>query len=286
MPNRIVRDGINDSKAISSLSDSGEILYRRLMSIVDDYGRYEADADLIRARCFPRCLERWPVQRVYDALQETNLTIGSDGLPLVILYTNGSKTYLQINNFGQRVRTESKFPAPTARDVVRHPLTNVSGTPTAVAHARARSESESETYAESEAYAQPETTAGAAAPSCVRVMPSPPTVTDLNGITSDRFEEFWELYPLKQRRDFACREFLSVVTIDTEAAFFACLKRYLASDQVSRGVIMNPDKWIREQHYSQWQGNWPAPARAAPRLSPSAAAFEELERRIASGQVS
>lgn len=157
MPNRIVRDGINDSKAISSLSDSGEILYRRLMSIVDDYGRYEADADLIRARCFPRCLERWPVQRVYDALQETNLTIGSDGLPLVILYTNGSKTYLQINNFGQRVRTESKFPAPTARDVVRHPLTNVSGTPTAVAHARARSESESETYAETESSSEAET---------------------------------------------------------------------------------------------------------------------------------
>lgn len=115
MPSRILRDGIIDSKAVNSLNDSGEILYRRLMSVVDDYGRFEADHELIRVRCFGRQLDRWPVLRVADALANTTAVTFDDGVPLVLLYQNGSKRYLQINNFGQRERAKSKFPEPTVR---------------------------------------------------------------------------------------------------------------------------------------------------------------------------
>ena len=72
MPTRILRDGIIDSRAVNALSEPGEILYRRLMSIVDDYGRFEADPELIRARCFPRQLDRWTIQRITDVLPELN----------------------------------------------------------------------------------------------------------------------------------------------------------------------------------------------------------------------
>lgn len=116
MPTRILRDGILDSKAVNSLSESGEILYRRLMSIVDDYGRFEADPDLIRARCFPRQFDRWPTTRIAEVLVELRClpssTVDHGGSPLVTVYRSGSKRLLQINNFGQRVQNKPKYPGP------------------------------------------------------------------------------------------------------------------------------------------------------------------------------
>jgi hypothetical protein len=84
-------------------------------------------------------------------------------------------------------------------------------------------------------------------------VPEPP-----EGKTSQRFAEFWDLYPRKQRKDFACMEWLSVVTVANECEVFACLERYLASDEVARGVVANPDKWLYEQHRNKWTGTWPA----------------------------
>ena len=74
---------------------------------------------------------------------------------------------------------------------------------------------------------------------------------------SNRFDDFWQRYPRKQRKDAACAEFISVVSADSEAAVFACLDRYLASDEVARNVVMNPDKWLYEQHRNAWAGDWP-----------------------------
>ena len=56
MPSRIVREGINSSRAVSSLSEEAQLFYRTLMLVVDDYGRFEIDLDVIRASCFPRQL--------------------------------------------------------------------------------------------------------------------------------------------------------------------------------------------------------------------------------------
>lgn len=114
MPTRILRDGIIDSRAVNALSEPGEILYRRLMSIVDDYGRFEADPELIRARCFPRQLDRWTIQRITDVLPE--LTVIHGDLRLVTVYAVESKKYLQINNFGQRVQCKEKYPSPDSRE--------------------------------------------------------------------------------------------------------------------------------------------------------------------------
>lgn len=93
-----------------------------------------------------------------------------------------------------------------------------------------------------------------------RVMPR---ASDLNGATSQRFGEFWELYPRKQHKDAACMEWCSVVVVDSEAAVFACLSRYLASDEVARGAVANPEKWLMEQHRDGWAGDWPK-VRAVP----------------------
>ena len=129
MPRRLLREGILESHPVNRLSDSAEILYRRLMSVVDDYGRYEADIDIIRARCFPLQLDRWPPARVAHYLYEisggsplvtvenggsTLVTVENGGSPLVTVYRSGEKVYLQVNNFGQRIQSKAKFPAPSA----------------------------------------------------------------------------------------------------------------------------------------------------------------------------
>lgn len=112
MPNRILREGILDSEAVNSLSLEAEVFYRRLMSVVDDFGRFEAKIDLIRARCFPLQLDRWPADLVVTCLSDVSKARSSDGQSpsLVSLYTVGGKNYLQINNFQQRTRSTSKYP--------------------------------------------------------------------------------------------------------------------------------------------------------------------------------
>lgn len=81
----------------------------------------------------------------------------------------------------------------------------------------------------------------------------------LNGKPSQRWEEFQELYPYKIELDNAARQFVSTVSVDNEAAVFECLARYLGSDQVARGAVMKPAKWLLTGHRDGWAGDWPKP---------------------------
>lgn len=84
------------------------------------------------------------------------------------------------------------------------------------------------------------------------------TASDLNELVSQRFDEFWAIYPLKVSKDQACVQFVSVVTTENESDVFACLARYLASDQVSRSVVSKPHFWLRDQCRDKWKSEWPA----------------------------
>ena len=235
MPNRILREAIITSRAISALSDSGQIFYRCLMSIVDDYGRFEADPEILRARCFPRQLDRWPLSRVSEALLECGEALSSDGVPLVTLYMS-DKEYLQINNFQQRIRllktgelTPSKYPDPDSAAVSGHSLADSGVQPP-----------KTEALAKAKAKAKAHTEAGDLA--CV-----PP-----------RFIDFVSPWTREANRDHTLRVWMSVIeTVADEDLAFACRNRYLASDEVLRGVVMDPAKWLMDQKAAKWSGKWP-----------------------------
>lgn len=109
MPNRIIREGILDSKRIASLSEGGELFYRRLMSVVDDFGRFEADPDLLLAKAYPLRSRGESADMVDAYLRECT----SGEYPLIVVYKVGRKQYLEIVEFGQRIRSEkSKYPGP------------------------------------------------------------------------------------------------------------------------------------------------------------------------------
>lgn len=67
MPSRWLREGILTSEKVDKLCPQAEILYRRLMSVVDDWGRYYANPALVRAACYPLAVDRVREARFYYA---------------------------------------------------------------------------------------------------------------------------------------------------------------------------------------------------------------------------
>lgn len=85
-----------------------EVFYRRLMSVVDDFGRYYADAGMLRAACYPRQLSKVSDSDVGKWLHG----VAAAGLVRVYPAKDGER-YLELLDFGQQVRAKkSKFPDP------------------------------------------------------------------------------------------------------------------------------------------------------------------------------
>lgn len=107
MPSRIVREGILTSERINALSPNAELFYRRLMSVVDDFGRFSANPTLLRASCYPLKLDSVKEDSISKHLAECV------GARLIVLYTVAGKAFLELQDFRQQVRAkESKYPSP------------------------------------------------------------------------------------------------------------------------------------------------------------------------------
>jgi hypothetical protein len=106
MPNRILRESILTSEAVNSLPPAAELFYRRLMSVVDDYGRYDGRPSIIRAACYPLQLA---------AVREANVqrwialcvTAG-----LVRPYEANGKPFVVLLKLGEPRAKSSKYPDP------------------------------------------------------------------------------------------------------------------------------------------------------------------------------
>ena len=107
MPSRILREGILTSERVNKLAPQAELFYRRLMSVVDDFGRYYAHPALLRAACYPLRVDEVSEADIASWLTEV------ESAGLIALYAVDGKRYLEIIDFRQQVRAkESKFLAP------------------------------------------------------------------------------------------------------------------------------------------------------------------------------
>jgi hypothetical protein len=84
-----------------------ELFYRRLLSVVDDYGRFLSNAQLLRASCYPLKLDSVKEDSITKHLAEC-VDAG-----LIVLYTVAGKGYLEVQDFGQRINGKAKYPAPS-----------------------------------------------------------------------------------------------------------------------------------------------------------------------------
>jgi hypothetical protein len=106
VPSRIIREGILTSEAVDSLSLEAEIFFRRLMSVVDDFGLFHGNPKLIRAACYPLRLDRVSDHDVIGYIEECRRA------GLVSTPTVDGKRLILIVKFSQQVRAKtSKFSA-------------------------------------------------------------------------------------------------------------------------------------------------------------------------------
>lgn len=113
MPNRILRDGILTSDRVNSLSIPAEVFYRRLMSVVDDYGRFDARPTILRVSCFPLRVNEVREADISRWMAECQKA------GLIALYAVGGKTYLEMCDFRQQVRSvRSRYPERPAEACV------------------------------------------------------------------------------------------------------------------------------------------------------------------------
>lgn len=115
MPSRIVRDGINTSMSLSTVSIGAELLFRKLHTEADDWGLFDARAQVLKGRCFPlrggvdcNQIEVWLAELVEDGC--------------VLVYEDEGRPYLWLTGWekhrGKGRRAESsRYPLPAG-----HPL--------------------------------------------------------------------------------------------------------------------------------------------------------------------
>ena len=85
MPNRIIKESICTSKGLSECSLFAEDLFKRLIVYADDYGRFNADTEIMLARLYPRELQYITEADIVDALIELS------GIGKVAFYTATSR---------------------------------------------------------------------------------------------------------------------------------------------------------------------------------------------------
>lgn len=88
------------------------------MSIVDDYGRYEANPVLLRSRCYPLQTDH---VRVADI---SRWTAACQKAGLILVYAIDDKQYIELLKFNQQRRTASKYPSPASDINCNHLLAN------------------------------------------------------------------------------------------------------------------------------------------------------------------
>lgn len=106
MPNRIIREAILTSDRVNQLTWAEEVFYRRLMSVVDDHGRFDGRPEILRARLYPLQLQ------TVSTPDTSSWIAACERAGLVRSYCVEGKPYIEILRFGQAIRSASKWPSP------------------------------------------------------------------------------------------------------------------------------------------------------------------------------
>lgn len=111
VPDRIIRDRARSSPTLQALSDAAERAWWRLTTACDDYGRFDADAEVLLAELFKRRPKGWSVRRMAGVLAEW------EGTQLIHRYANGDETreYGHVLTWGEHQRerdSKPKYPDP------------------------------------------------------------------------------------------------------------------------------------------------------------------------------
>ena len=150
MPNRTLRDTIKKSHKLNAVSDAAQALWFRLLTCVDDYGRFDADPVLVASACYPMRLHA-NVSKISAQVKELS------DIELIVLYTVKADKYLYFTNWdaGNIRAKKSKFPEPcnhvqAIASKCLQTLTNVPDTDTETYNGNVLTDAETETGVQGE----------------------------------------------------------------------------------------------------------------------------------------
>lgn len=127
MPSRLLREGILDSEAVNELSFPAEVFYRRLMSVVDDFGRFDGRPSVLRSRLYPLRVEsvreadisRWIAECEKAGLLVLYAVNGAGSSRWIatcekagLAASKDERVYVLFHKLGSPRAKESKYPAP------------------------------------------------------------------------------------------------------------------------------------------------------------------------------
>lgn len=109
MPQRFLRPGVTTSQRWNTVPYDAQTLFIRLLTLVDDFGRYDADFRLLRSHAFPY---GDPQGREIKLQTIENMCLQLSTVNLVTFYRSDGKQYLQLERWNEKARAaESKYPA-------------------------------------------------------------------------------------------------------------------------------------------------------------------------------
>jgi hypothetical protein len=239
MPNRILREGVLTSERVNEIADEPavECTYKRLYSVVDDFGRFTAHPSLVRAALYPLRLDQYTDVEISRHLERCVTA------RLIGLYRVNGKPYLEVLDFNQRTRAmKSKYPSPDGQadssgqsSGWHTPVSSTSddGQVTDIGMSRAvrpRPETETETETETDT----EATARNVAVTC-------PTGDSRTEPSRNLWEEFRDAYPQCKRNvrvEPACRAYVGRIdgVQGEHAKLMDGLRRHIDSDQWARSL--------------------------------------------------
>jgi hypothetical protein len=111
MPQRFLRPGIRTSPRWNSVSHEAHTLYIAILTLVDDYGRYDGRASVLWAEAFAVWNEQNP-RNVVDPQRTVVLCQELDVAKLIHFYEVDGRRYLQVIQWQERARHSSHWPAP------------------------------------------------------------------------------------------------------------------------------------------------------------------------------
>lgn len=104
MPQRFLRPGITTSDKFNSVPWDTQVFFVRLLTLVDDYGRYDAHPLLLKGHAFAMRPDV-TVERIIEMRDE----LSKSGL--VTFYEVKGKEFLQVEKWQERARTSSRYPS-------------------------------------------------------------------------------------------------------------------------------------------------------------------------------
>lgn len=234
---------------MNSLSHEAELFYRRLMSVVDDFGRFDARPAILRSRLYPLQLSKVRESNVVRWLHEC------ESANLVRLYEINGSQYLTFHKLGEPRAKESKYPDPPEGEKPR-----LRADANTRAHVRPYSDSYSGPNSDSDANTPP-----------ARDGPTK------NGIASEAdLAQLWCFHCTRRRRGV-------VQDAATDMApQFAEMLRLGADAEAIRAAIADPAR-DRNEHFWEFKARL-MPATGPPRAKgraviPDGAIVEKLERK-------